>query len=224
MSVLPKNTDQRIQFCEEHIPTWTSAATSIGTTTAAVTDLQTKTEAARAALLSQGEKQEAAKAATADLKLAMSAMNDAVSDIIRQIKTKAAISGSGVYTLAQIPAPAIPAPRPAPGKPYDMKVTLDESGILNLKWKCDNPAGTSGTIYQVFRRIGAAGEFIYVGGTGTKSFVDGSLPAGAAQITYQIQAVRSTAAGPWAQFNVNFGVSASGAPVASVSTPPRLAA
>jgi hypothetical protein len=31
------------------------------------------------------------------------------------------------------------------------------------------------------------------------------VPAGSSQVTYQIQAVRSTAVGPWAQFNVNFG-------------------
>jgi len=38
--------------------------------------------------------------------------------------------------------------------------------------------------------------------------VDATIPAGSSQVTYQMQAVRSTAAGPWAQFNVNFGTGA----------------
>jgi hypothetical protein len=46
-------------------------------------------------------------------------------------------------------------------------------------------------------------------------------------VTYQIQAVRSTAVGPWAQFNVNLGVSPGGPISVSVgdSMPaPRFAA
>lgn len=224
MSVLPSKAVDRIAFCEEHVPVWSSAATSIGTTAAAVTDLEAKTVAARDALLAQGEKQEASRAATNDLHLALQAMVDAAADILKQIKAKAAVSGEGIYSLAQIPAPALPSPRPAPGKPTDLRATLDDSGLLNLKWKCANPSGTSGTIYQVWRRIGPSGDFTYIGGTGTRSFVDATLPAGAAQVTYQIQAVRSTAAGPWAQFNVNFGIGAAGQAIASVSTPARRAA
>ena len=55
------------------------------------------------------------------------------------------------------------------------------------------------------------------------------MPAGSSQVTYQIQAVRSTAVGPWAQFNVNFGVSSAGFAIVksvteSAPTPPRIAA
>ena len=56
------------------------------------------------------------------------------------------------------------------------------------------------------RKIGS-GEFQFVGGVGEKKFVDQTVPAGSTTITYQLQAVRSTASGEWAQFNVNFGVS-----------------
>jgi hypothetical protein len=37
------------------------------------------------------------------------------------------------------------------------------------------------------------------------------------EMTYQIQAVRSTSVGPWALFNVNFGVSSDGAITTSVT-------
>lgn len=211
-SVLPKLAIEKIQFCENHVAPWTDNATAIGTTTTAVTDLQTKTTAARSAFNAQQAARQVAKAATEAYHLAVDAMADAASDIIRQVKTKAAISGDAVYALAQIPAPATPSPKPAPGKPFGLVATLDDSGELNLKWKCVNPAGSTGTIYQVWRRVGGEGAaFVYLGGSGDKSFVDATLPAGSSAVTYQIQAVRSTATGPWAQFNVNFGVSGAGA-------------
>jgi len=42
---------------------------------------------------------------------------------------------------------------------------------------------------------GATGEFGYLGGVGGKSFIDDTVPAGSAQVQYQIQAVRSTSIG-----------------------------
>ena len=217
MSVLPKSKVARIEFCEAHISPFTTNATAIGTSTTAVTDLQTKTVAARSAFNAQQAAQNAAKAATNDFNLAVAAMTDAAADIIKQIKTKAAISGNSVYSLAEIPAPATPTPRPPPGPVTDFTVTLDGNGALNLKWKCANPPGASGTIYQVWRRIGTgSGDFTYLGGSGAKSFVDDTLPAGSSSVTYQIQGVRSTVNGPWSQFNVNFGVSSGGAMTASV--------
>ena len=229
MSVMPVSKVGKVEFCEQHITPWTTNAVAIGTTTAAVTDLGTKTTAARTAFNAQQAAQNAAKAATNDFNLALAAMNNAATDIIKQIRTKAATSGNSVYTLAQIPAPATPSPRPAPGTPEALKVELDGNGALMLSWKCVNPVGTSGTIYQVWRRIGAEGEFTYLGGSGTKDFVDDTLPAGSASVTYQIQAVRSTAVGNWAQFNVNFGVTGAGGgemTVASITegTPAKIAA
>ena len=51
----------------------------------------------------------------------------------------------------------------------------------------------------------SSGELTYLGWTGKKLFVDGTLPAGTAQVAYQVQAVRSTAVGEWAYYNVSFG-------------------
>jgi hypothetical protein len=208
--VLPATKIARIEFCEAHNTPFSSNAVAIGTTVLATTDLATKTVAARAAFNAQQAAQNAAKAATNDYKIAVNAMTTAVADILKQIKAKAAITGPSVYSLAEIPAPAIPSPRPAPGKPTGFVVTLEENGALTLKWKCPNPAGSSGTLYQVFRRNTPTGDFNYLGASGTKSFVDATIPAGSGGVTYQIQAVRSTIAGPLAQFNVNFGVSGGG--------------
>src|SRR5688572_3148995 len=119
----------------------------------------------------------------------------------------------------------IPQPVTELGTPTDCKVSLEATGAVTLKWKCASPRAT-GMVYQVFRRIGE-GEFDYLGGTGEKKITDNTLPMGSSQVVYQIQAVRSTATGPWAQFNVNFGTTSSGAMmVQSVtqSTPTKLAA
>jgi hypothetical protein len=133
-------------------------------------------------------------------------MADSGSDIIRTIKNFAETSNNpNVYNLAQIPAPQPAGPTPPPGRPFELTVGLLQTGAVELKWKCENPAGTSGTVYEVQRRIGN-GPFNYVGVTGTRSFTDDTLPLGSSSIIYQITAIRSTQNGPAAQFVVNFGV------------------
>lgn len=119
-----------------------------------------------------------------------------------------------------------PGPVPPPGTVTGLVVTLAGNGSLNLKWKCKNPKGSVGTLYQVWRKIDDATEFTYIGGTGLKKTVDNTLPAGSTNVTYQIQAVRSSAVGEWAQFNVAFGKNAGGALAAKVSdgTPVKIAA
>lgn len=222
MSVVPKKTVERIQFYEDHTAPWAANAVAIGSTTTLVTDLTTKTTAARAAYDAQQAAQNVAKAATLTLENAMRALSQAGSDIIFQIRAKAGASGNSVYALAQIPAPATPSPVGAPGTPSDFAVELNQDGSIVLKWKCNNPAGSSGTIYQIFRRDSAEGEFNYVGGTGAKKFLDQTIPAGTSSVTYQMQAVRSTQAGAWAQFNVNFGVA--GETTVTVQAPSKIAA
>jgi hypothetical protein len=65
---------------------------------------------------------------------------------------------------------------------------------------------------------------VYLGGCGPKQFTDRTIPAGVSGVTYQMQAVRSTAVGPWAQFNVNFGTVASSGPVVTEGAPVKIAA
>jgi hypothetical protein len=73
---------------------------------------------------------------------------------------------------------------------------------------------------------GGVGEFEYLGGSGAKEFIDATIPAGETALTYQIQAVRSTAVGLWATFNVNFGTNSAGGATTSVTetSAPKIAA
>lgn len=224
MSVVPRDLVSKIQFYEDHDPVWSSHATQIGTTSTEVAGLATKTAAARAAYAAQQVAQNAAKDATLTLKLAVDAMAITGSDIIKKIRAKAATDGDGVYALASLPAPASPTPVGAPGTPSNFKALLNPDGSLKLSWKCVNPPGATGTIYSLARRVGATGAFVAIAVTGTKSYTDATLPAGVANVTYQITAARSTATGTAAQFVVNFGTTAGGEMTASVASAPRLAA
>jgi hypothetical protein len=101
---------------------------------------------------------------------------------------------------------ATPTPMGPLGQARNFKVVLDPaSGIVNLTWKCTNPRGATGAVYQLYRRLGSTGDFQYMGGVGEKKYTDAAVPSGTAQVQYQIQAVRSTSVGPWALCIVNFG-------------------
>jgi hypothetical protein len=181
----------KIAFYENHVGPWNSSAVQIGTTGPEVAALEVKTTAARDAYNAQQAAQTAARAATLALKNAALAMADAGADIIKQIRAKAATAGDNVYVLAQIPAPATPSPKPPPGAPTDFAGPLMADGSLELAWKCANPPGATGTIYQIWSRNSPEAEFDYLGGAGDKKFADLTLPAGTSQVTYQVLAVRS---------------------------------
>jgi hypothetical protein len=204
MSLVPKSKQGKVTFFKSKIAPWTTSATQIGTTTTAVTALDALVDAAEAAVDAQVAAEAAFRSAVETADLAVEAMTTAGADIISAVRTKARTGGDVVYTLAQIPIPPTPAPRPAPGAANDFKVKLQADGSIDVTWKGDN-AGSSGVQYQVWRRIGDVGEFTFLCGTGTRMFTDATIPAGSAQVTYQVRATRPTGAGPWAQYNVNFG-------------------
>jgi hypothetical protein len=207
MAAKSKTSADKIAFVNSHTTIWDTNATAIGTTKALVTDLSDKALAASKAFTAQKEAQNAAKTATNTYNNAVKAMWTAQSYIHKQITTQAAIGGDAIYELADLPIPAKRSPKGAPGTPTELKVVMNPMGELELKWKCVNPKGTSGTLYMVYRRIGT-GAFVSLGGTGEKRFVDTTIPVGTSQIVYKIQGIRSTAAGEWAQFIVTFGMNA----------------
>lgn len=216
MGLIPDTKVGKIQFYQSKLDPWTTSAVQIGTTAAAMTDLTTKTTAAADALTDQIAKQAAAKTATETLNTAIEAMMSAGSAIIKNIRSMAETTGPSVYELAQIPGPATPAPVPVPGTPYQFKVEILPEGELVFTWKCNNPARSQGTVYQIFRRDTPTAEPTFLGVSGIKRFVDVNVPMGQPQIGYVIQATRSTAVGVAANFAVRFGTTSSGAMTASI--------
>jgi hypothetical protein len=125
--------------------------------------------------------------------------------VLSHIHSKAKTAGPAIYALAEISPPKEPSPIAPPGTPYRFEFELSQIGEMKLTWKCKNPKGAEGTIYQIYRQIGMSGELVYVGFTGKKKLIDMTLPRGVAMVVYQIRGVRGTTVGPWAQFNVIIG-------------------
>lgn len=216
MSVVPKKTVDMIQFFENHNVTWSANAVAIGTTAGAVTDLETKTGNARALYTAQSEAKQAMKQATTNLRVAKTAMATAGAAIIKQIRAKAEMTGDSVYGLAGIPIPGTPTPVPAPGTPTDFKAQLQPQGEIEVSFKCANPVGGQGTVYEIARKLGDAATFETIATVGTKKFVDDTLPRGTEKVTYGITAIRSTKKGVSGVFTVYFGVGASGEMIATI--------
>lgn len=174
-----------------------------------------KVTAARAAFNAAEAARSTSKAATTAFYERVALMQDQGSDLLRTIRNYAITKNDpNVYVLAQIPPPATPGTTPPPGTPFDFRVVLEPTGSLAIGWKCNNPAGVSGTIYEVKRKIGtgAGAAAVYVGATGVRTFTDATVPSSAAAsgVTYQITGVRSTSRGVTGQFVVNFGVPGGG--------------
>jgi hypothetical protein len=216
MPVVPKTRIGKLQYYEAHLQPWAASAAQIGLSPGSVAALADKAEAARAAYLRHVAARSAAASATRDYYQKIRALHNgpgAGADMIRQIRTTAQVTDDPqVYVLAMIPAPAAPSTLGPPGTPHDFGAKLNPGdGSLKLTWKCKHPAGSSGTIYQLSRRIGDSGPFVPLATLGKRTFTDRTVPAGAAAVTYQILALRSTAVGVAAQFTVNLGASGASA-------------
>jgi len=214
MTVVPEKRLEKIEFYEAHIAPWTTNATAIGLTGEQVTALDGLTTAARNAYDNAVAARQASKTATQayyDAVTAMHAGPGAGQDMIDTIRNYAQTGDDpNVYTLAEIPPPATPSAAPPPGTPFDFNINLLQDGSVRLNWKCDNPSGTQGTVYEVLRQDSGESTFTFVGAAGSRTFTDGSIPAGAAPVTYRITAVRSTLRGNPAQFTVSFGAGGDG--------------
>lgn len=231
MGVVPDSRLGKIEFYEAHIAPWTTNAAAVGLTPASVTALGTLTTQARAAFNAAEAARQAAKAATQNFYDKVRAMHSgpgAGQDMIDTIRVYAETKNDpNVYNLAQIPPPATPGVTPPPGTPFEFTVGLLQNGALELKWKCNNPSGTQGTIYEVKRRIGESGAFQFVGAIGVRTFIDDTIPSGSSPVTYQVTGVRSTQRGNPAQFTVSFGSGGGGGfAITSVkeTSPARIAA
>lgn len=212
MSIVPSSKPDRIAFYEDHIAVWTASATDLGILPSECTALAALVASARSAYSNQGIAADAARSATSDATLAVQSMHTLGASVIAKIKAYAESTGNpGVLNTAQLPQPNPDSPVGPPGKPTDFVVTLNQSGSLNLKWKCANPPGAVGTVYEVLRRIGAGGTFTYVGvAGGDKSYTDETLPAGSSGVAYRVTGLRSGLRGPTVQCDVNFGVAGGG--------------
>src|SRR4051794_25095231 len=108
MGLLPQGMKEQIVWYEAHIAQFAANAVAIGSSVAETTTLAGKISAARDNLTTQQTAQQAAKTSTETLRTSVDAMMVAGSNLIQKVRAKAATDGTGIYTLAGIPAPSTP--------------------------------------------------------------------------------------------------------------------
>ncbi len=203
---------------------------NIGLSASQVTAFTNAINAATAANQAQENARLAYRAAVSAGTDAFNAAKRSASLTTKVIRTFADTTNNpNVYSLAQIPPPAVPGTALPPAKPTDLSVELNNaSGALTLRWKASNPAGTNGTSYLIKRKLPGQAEFVYAGISGEKKFVDNTFTAGPDSVQYTVQGHRADSVGAESDaFVINFGKTATGqttAFVASDSQPMRMAA
>jgi hypothetical protein len=211
MPTVPDTRIGKIEFYESRMAPWAAAGGAIGLSIDSITAQTSRVAAARAAYDAHLAAEAAARAATAAFTEAVRAMHGdagAGSDMIAIIRNHAQVTDDPeVYSLAQIPPPKTPGTLPPPGTPSSFRVDLLADGALTLSWKCPHPRGAEGTMYEVLRSVDG-GDFAFLTTVGTRAFTDRSVPAGAAEVVYEVTAVRSTTRGRPARRTVRFGVGA----------------
>lgn len=214
MAIVPDTRLGKLRFYETHLGPWTDNTAAIGLDPADMASLTARADATREAYNAFRLAQNTARAAAQhyfDLVADLHGAPGAGSDMIDAIKHHAqATDDPGVYTLAQLPPPATPSAAPPPGTPYKFAVTLNQDGGVGLRWRCDNPPGTRGTVYEV-RRGENGGPMAFLATTGQRQFLDETIPANAGPLVYEVTAVRSTRRGRPGRFNLRFGSAGEGA-------------
>lgn len=157
--------------------------------------------------------------ATTARDLADSAVNlrSAVNAAVRGINSFALQSADpqAVYSAARLnppsPAPARSGPGAVipPNPPHSLRASLEtSSGAIRLTWKARQPAGVSGVVYTLARRLAGEARFIQIALIGGKSFTDDTIPAGTASVSYRLTAQRGSLASPTSasgELRINLG-------------------
>ena len=210
MRVVSENAEAKVRFFEQHLAVWTASVDAVGPDAVEFASAETLLSAlatdlaeARAAVDAQRLARDAARSATARAHHAVAALGRSGSGAIQWLR--------GVHGVDNVSATQLPAPRQRrksvgpPGTPERFAYTLGALGVITVTWRCEQPDNAGGTIYYVSRRLDG-GPWIHLETVGKRRFVDDTLPAGTATATYQVQAARSTARGPVAEFTVRLGV------------------
>lgn len=208
MSTVPKSYPAAIDWTTTHLANWPADPAEIGLDAARVLELTQRKDLAAAALANALQKDAQKKAAFEDYHAKAKSMRDYASQSVSFIRSFAEASDNpeAIYTLAQIPAPADPAPAPPPGVPFKFETRLIQGGALEVAFECDNE-GVGSVNYEVRRRDGGgqSAPFTFILNAGERKFVDDTIPNGTGQVTYKIVGFRTQSRGEPAYFTVAFG-------------------
>jgi hypothetical protein len=233
MAIYPQSPRETVfSWMNARIDVWKTNADAIGLTQAQVNTLQTLLDEAEVTAQAQVTAKAAAKTATQIAGEDFTSFRRELAAMVAVIRAKAQASGDlSIYDTALLPRPAAPSQMPPPGQPTDLRVTLAAAtGQITINWKSTNPPNAAGTTYIVRRKLPNQASFEFIGVTGAKKFVDGTLTAGPDFVQYTVQGQRADSTGPTSDvFTVNFGRAPNGALTAYVTNDttqraPKLAA
>jgi hypothetical protein len=214
MGVVPSRTEDLLLWADQHANLWASAGVGaqIGLTPAQTTFFSGAYGTAASDFSAKLAARDALEGATTKSQDSVRDLRRAASDMIRFIRAFAESQSKPaiVYATAQIPPPAAPTPVGPPGTPFDFRAVLNPDGSMSIRWKCNNPEGSTGTVYTVKRRTGTQANYEIVGATGSRRFEDETF-GGSTTVSYIVQAQRSTQVGLQSSpFTVQFGQAGGG--------------
>ncbi|MBY0311124.1 MAG: hypothetical protein K2W85_03555 [Phycisphaerales bacterium] len=228
MPVLPHRVQDLLAFAESHADIWAERAAEIGLSSAQAQRVIDLTGAARAARERAGMAANAARAAALEQRIAIDALQAALSESIKGIRLFGESTGDdAVFAAAEIPLPAQRSPAPPPPQPTDLSARLvpgdagGGGGAVAILFKAIDRSNAGSITYLVRRKLPSEREFSIVGTVGSqrgrstlgsslgsaslprgvKAFIDDALPAGAdlSGVQYTIQGERGAALGPMSQ-------------------------
>lgn len=224
MATIPRDRAEFIMWAKSHADTWNGDPTALGLDSVQTANFVTLVATLMSDADAQQAAKDAAKAATVKVNDTESTARSMAADMVRVIRGFAINTNNpSVYVDAQIPPPQPAQPLPPPGQPTDFTVGLNSDGSLTLKWKATHPEGSYNVIYMVQRRLVTENAFQFVGATGTREWVDTTLPYGVDGAIYIVTAQRGQTMGtPSLQLAVSFG-SLNG-PTITMLSGPKIAA
>ncbi len=202
----PSDIDGRIQFFQQRIAAWNADPAAIGLTAQQIADLQAKLTAAGNARAAALTARQQAKNATATQNSTIAQLMEQGTAMIAAIRAFASLSDDPdqVYDAADIDAPAAPGGTlPPPQAAADVRTSLENTGAVRVHWK-----GTTanGTVYSVWRRLDPTGEFVQIGTSTTRSFLDQTIPLGTPEANYFVIAHRDGLNSPASEtVSIRFG-------------------
>ena len=201
--------EEVLAWCEAHVEIFRTQYAGVGITAdqgldfaTAVTTFATSFAEEEKARLAWEAAREASRGT---YRIMRRQMTQIVSDVRYYAEDQA--NPSSVYELAQVPPRQNPSTLPPPGQPTNLQASIvTATGAVELRWRSNNPTGTSGTSYIITRKLPTESEFRFVGVTGERRFVDNTFIAGPDSVQYRVQGQRADSASPVSEiFTLRFG-------------------
>lgn len=199
-SNLPTDPAEVVAFVSSRAEVWALNQPLIGSTPAEVAAVEAILAEAKAAMRAAGIARDAARSATQQYYDAARRLRNASRIVVDNAKNLARASDdASVYQHARLNPPKVRARQaPPPGKPVRVECEAKQFGQVVVTWKCANPRGLHGVVYEVLRRtlevserdgkrVVRWGPMEHIGiAGGDKRFVDTTVPVGVPQVSYMI--------------------------------------